>query len=204
MNTTLKNIFLENTFIGLLRLFRNIILTKIYFPNARLIRFPIYIKGKKRIIIGKNFTCGVGLRMDCIRTNSDIEPQIIVGSNVEINDYVHIGCTNHILIENNVLIASKVFITDHNHGIYSGESVHDSPLSIPKSRIIIGAPVHIEENVWIGEMVTILPGVRIGKGSIIGANSVVNKNIPPYCIAVGTPAKVIKHFNFGSGKWISL
>lgn len=204
MNTTLKNILSENTLIGLLRLFCNLILTKIYLPKARLIRFPIYIKGKSRIVIGRNFTCGKGLRLDCIKTDANIEPQLIIGSNVEMNDYVHIGCTNSILIGDNVLIASKVFITDHNHGVYSSDSVHSSPLSTPKSRIILGVPVHIEENVWIGEMVTILPGVQIGKGSIIGANSVVNKNIPPYSIAVGIPAKVIKQFNFESGRWISL
>ncbi|MDQ6481886.1 DapH/DapD/GlmU-related protein [Dyadobacter sp. LHD-138] len=204
MKTNLKNILSENTFFGILRLVSNVLLTKIYFSNARLIRFPIYIKGKKRVKIGENFTCGIGLRLDCLKTDTNIEPQLIIGSGVEINDYVHIGCTNHVLIGNNVLIASKVFITDHNHGIYSGESIQDSPLSLPKSRIIAGSPVHIEENVWIGEMVTILPGVRIGKGSIIGANSVVSKNIPPYSIAVGIPAKVIKYFNFESEKWISL
>lgn len=52
--------------------------------------------------------------------------------------------------------------------------------------------VSIGKNVWIGEKATILPGVTIGEGSIIGANSVVTKNIPPYSIACGIPAKVIK------------
>ena len=50
----------------------------------------------------------------------------------------------------------------------------------------------IGKNVWVGEKVTVLPGVHIGEGSIIGANSVVTHDIPPYSIAVGIPAKVIK------------
>lgn len=53
-------------------------------------------------------------------------------------------------------------------------------------------PVIIEDYTWIGEMVCIMPGVTIGKGSIIGANVVVTKNIPPYCVAVGTPAHIVK------------
>nr|WP_221394289.1 DapH/DapD/GlmU-related protein [Dyadobacter sp. NIV53] len=114
---------------------------------------------------------------------------------------LHIGCTHAVTIEDNVLIASKVFITDHNHGVYSGDNQHSSPDEPPKLRIVTGQPVYIEQNVWIGEMVTILPGVRIGRGSIIGANSVVSKTIPAFSIAVGTPAKVVKQFNFESKKW---
>ena len=53
-------------------------------------------------------------------------------------------------------------------------------------------PVIIEDNVWIGTKASIMPGVRIGKGAIIAANSVVTHDIPPYCVAAGIPAKVIK------------
>ena len=62
-------------------------------------------------------------------------------------------------------------------------------------------PVFIEDNVWIGESVSVLPGVRIGKNSIIGANSVVTKNIPENSIAVGNPARVIKKYNFETSFW---
>lgn len=60
-------------------------------------------------------------------------------------------------------------------------------------------PVHIEDDVWIGARVCILPGVTIGKGSVIGACAVVSKSIPPYSVAVGNPAKVVKtRWNNGS------
>jgi acetyltransferase-like isoleucine patch superfamily enzyme len=55
--------------------------------------------------------------------------------------------------------------------------------------------VTIEDNVWIGDKVTILPNVRIGEGSVIGANSVVTKDIPPFCVAAGNPAKIIRKLN---------
>ena len=100
-------------------------------------------------------------------------------------------------------MASKIFISDHNHGSY-GDSHSDSPLTIPSERVSVSQGVIIEDNVWIGESACILPGVTIGFGSIIGALSVVSKSIPPYSIAVGNPAKIVKKYDFLTNKWIKL
>ena len=62
-------------------------------------------------------------------------------------------------------------------------------------------PVVIEDNVWLCEFVSVLPGVTIGKGTIVGANSVVSKSLPPNVIAVGSPAKIVKKYNFTTQKW---
>ena len=62
----------------------------------------------------------------------------------------------------------------------------------------------IEQNVWLGEGVVVLPGVTIGENAIIGANAVVSKNIPAFSIAVGNPAKVIKTYNFEQKKWLAI
>ena len=66
---------------------------------------------------------------------------------------------------------------------------------------MINERVILEDNVWIGDNVTVLPGVTIGKGSIIGSNAVVSKSIPPYSIAVGIPARVIKQWNPENQRW---
>jgi len=184
---------------GIIRLIADILHTKLFFPGARLVRRPAYVRGKSLICFGKGFTTGVGLRLDAFRDGK--LPCIIFGDNVQLNDYVHIGAVKSVVIGNNVLIASKVFISDHNHGYYGLDGRHDSPLSIPKDRDLSFASVSIEDNVWLGEFVAVLPGVTIGKGSIIGTMSVVTKNIPPYSIAVGSPAKVIKKFNFKTANW---
>lgn len=171
------------------------------FKNARLIRFPFRVRGKQYIKIGKGFTTGFNCRIDALNINNLSEKYLIeIGENVEINDEVHIGATEKIIIEDNVLIASKVYISDHNHGSYKGDE-QDSPMSIPKERKIHSSPIKIEKNVWIGELCCILQGVTIGEGSIIGAMSVVTKDIPPYTIAVGSPAKLIKRYNFENKKW---
>ncbi|MCX6113037.1 MAG: acetyltransferase [Proteobacteria bacterium] len=185
--------------IDLIRVIYSFLTTRVFFSKSRLIRQPFYIRGKKYINLGNGLTTGVGCRLDAFPMNKTL--CIEIGNNVEINDYVHIGAIKSVKIGNNVLIASKVFITDHNHGSYGNNNRHDTPDLPPKERELSFAPVLIEDNVWIGEFVSILPGVTIGKGSIIGTMSVVTKNIPPYSIAVGSPARVVKKFNFETKKW---
>ncbi len=164
-------------------------------------RRPFYIRGRRWIVFGENLTCGRGLRMDALGDSSSISPLICIGSNVEINDYVHIGAVESVTIGNRVLIASKVFITDHDHGSYGKGGIQTDPRVPPSRRQLSALPVVIEDDVWLGEFVSVLGGVRIGKGSIIGTMSTVTRDIPPYSIAVGSPARVIKQFNFITNTW---
>lgn len=187
-------------FFGLIKLSIYIVKTKLFYRNARIIRFPFRVRGKKFVDFGLGLTTGVDCRIDAFsETGCKV---IFFGNNVQINDNVHIGAIQHVKIGSNVLIASKVFITDHNHGTYSGDGEHSDPSKPPHLRNLFSSPVNIEDNVWLGEFVTILPGVTIGEGSIIGSNSVVNRNIPPFSIAVGVPARVIKKYSFETKKWI--
>lgn len=178
----------------------NYLYTKVFYPRSRIIRLPFYVRGRRYMNLGKRLTTGVGCRLDAFPS----EPKVVlhVGNDVQINDYVHIGAIDSITIKDRVLIASKVFITDHNHGSYGGDTIHTSPLIPPIDRALSSSAVIIEEDVWIGEFVSILPGVTIGKGSIIGTMSVVTKDIPPFSIALGSPAKVIKQFNFEKNEWM--
>lgn len=185
---------------NMIKLAINVVRTKIFFPKSRLIRFPFDIRNKRLIDLGIGLTTGIGCRIEAYPLYNKTKI-IKLGNNIEINDYVHIAGIQSISVGNNVLIASKVFISDIQHGCYSGETQHDSPNSVPKERKLSSDPVVIEDNVWIGEGVTILKGVTIGMGSIIGANSVVTKSIPKHTIAIGNPAKPIKTFNEKSNKW---
>ncbi len=196
-----KFLFIRYGFLGLIKLLVDKIITKLIFRDARILRRPFNIRGKQFIKIGKGFTTGVGTRLEAVFHEIPDYKTLIIGENVQINDHVHIAALNKVIIGNNVLIASNVFITDHNHGVYKGSNEDDSPNILPNNRKIVSDDVMIEDNVWIGEFVSILPGITIGKGSIIGTMSVVNNDIPPFSIAVGIPAKVIKKFNFDTNKW---
>ena len=188
-------------FLGIIRMFYYLIKTKLFFPKSRLIRSPIEIRGKRFIDFGSNLTTGTGCRIEAFPFYSK-NILIKFGDNVEINDYVHIASISSVVLGNNVLVASKVYISDIQHGCYSGEDQeHSSPNLMPNDRPLTSKPINIEDNVWLGESVSVMPGVTIGKGTIIGANSVVSKSLPANVIAVGSPAKPIKKFNFETHKW---
>lgn len=175
----------------------SLILTKLFFKHARLIRRPVYIRGKKSIVGGNNLTLGRFCRFDL----DGNKKTLFIGDNCEFGDMTHIVALNNVQIGNNVLIASKVFISDTSHGSYKGID-QDLPSIPPNKRKLISNEVVIGNNVWIGENVVILAGVHIGDGCIIGANSVVTKNIPNNTIAAGVPVKFIKLYNNELKEWI--
>lgn len=149
-----------------------------------------FIRGFKYIYIGDNFSVGKNFRMEAIEQNrgQSFSPQIIIGDNVRIEDFCHIGCINKVVIGNGVLIASKVFITDHFHGSITKEDIDVPPIMRPLS----SKPVIIGNNVWIGEAVNIMPGVVLGDNVIVGANAVVTHSFPKNVVIAGCPANIIK------------
>ena len=171
---------------------------QIYSSKARIIRFPIEIRGKRFIDFGSRLTTGKGVS---IRSVFYKRKKLFFGNDVQINDYVHISVMSSVSIGDNVLMASHIYIADNSHGFYGG-GAQSSPDIPPIKRDYKIAPISIGNNVWIGEGVVIMPGVIIGDGSVIGANSTVTKSIPPNSIAVGQPAKVIKLFDRESQQWI--
>lgn len=149
------------------------------------------ICGREFISMGKNSSFGkraivAAWKIAALKN----EPCISIGDNVSIGDDCFITAVNNIQIGNNVLIAQKVTITDNSHGRMSdlGE-LHEHPSRrLPYSK----GSVIIEDYVWIGDKVTVCPNVIIGQGAIIGANSVVTKDVPANAVVAGVPAKVIK------------
>lgn len=149
------------------------------------------IKGVKYISIGNSFKLGKHSILEAWDFHNQIlfSPQILIGDNVSIGEYCHLGCINSIIIDDNVLLGSNVMIIDHSHGKSNTEDF----LIAPNQRVLYSkGKIHIESGVWIGEKVSVLPNVTIGKNSIIGANSVVTHDIPPNCVASGNPALVLK------------
>ena len=161
----------------------------------QVVRFPIQIRGRSKVIFSAGFTTGKSCRIEVFQVG-----RLKFGKNCQINDNEHIAACESITIGDNVLIASRVFISDHNHGSYTGESP-SIPSEPPEKRQLYSSPIVIEDNVWLGEGVAIMPGVKIGHGCVVGANSVVTKNLPEKTICVGVPAKIIKRYNEITRTW---
>lgn len=131
----------------------------------------------------------------------DIDFHCEYGKNIFIGDKVIINmdCTfvdnNRIEIGNNVLIASNVKIYTATHSTKVKERTAQDWTEGKAFCVTYAQPVRIEDNVWIGGGAILLPGVVIGKNSVIGAGSVVTRSIPENCVAVGSPCRVIKRID---------
>lgn len=123
--------------------------------------------------------------------------RINIGESCFIGEYSRIWSAHSIAIGNRVLISHNVNIHDHNSHSHSAAARHvhfNQIFSEGHPEIlndVSSAPIVIEDDAWIGFNATILKGVTIGRGAVIGACSVVTKNVAPYTIVAGNPAKVI-------------
>lgn len=163
------------------------------------VKIPFYlgrgliVHNPKGINIGKSVTIGRYSRLSCYGKGG-----IYIHDNCYIGQNFSALSGGPLIIKENTLIASYVTILSENHSINPecGITYGQQPLIENKTQI--------GNNCWIGERVIILSGCSIGDWSIIGAGSIVTRNIPPYSIAVGNPAKIIKQYDFESNEWVKI
>ncbi|OXA71995.1 acetyltransferase [Flavobacterium aquidurense] len=163
---------------------------------------PFYHKKGKGAIIRRR------TRMDVVPwnrfelgINSTIEDFSAINNGVGsviIGNQTKIGLSNTIIgpvtIGNDIRLAQNITLSGLNHNY--------EDISIPiHEQGVSTAPISIEDNTWIGANVVVLAGVTIGRHSIIAAGSIVTKDIPPYSVAVGNPARIIKQYNFETSNW---
>jgi len=161
------------------------------------------ILGGRRIAFGARVYADRNLWLEAVTSyrSERFDPRITIGDDVCFSDGVHISSIVRVDIGRHCLFGSRIFISDHNHGIYRGNQ-QSSPDEPPAHRELGGGgPVIIGENVWVGDNSVILGPVTIGEGAIVAANSVVKGMIPAKTIVAGAPAKPIKIFNSTTCSW---
>lgn len=133
-------------------------------------------------------------------------PEIEIGPNFTASMNLHITAINRVEIGADCLFGSNVFISDHGHGSYrNGHEVQSSPDSSPSDRSLVShGRVRIGDRCWLGDNVAVLQGVTIGNGAVVGANSVVTKDVPSNSIAAGSPAVVLRRFDVESSSWVRM
>lgn len=183
----------------------------IYLLYYYLFRFPYYkiilgqigmgsklqspmLSGGKRILIGKKVYVRNNTWLAAEPLTGDDQCSLTIGDGTYIGRFCHFFATSKIEIGRKVLFADKVYVSDNLHGY---EDIHLPVIDQPLKQL---SAVIIEDGAWLGENVCVI-GAKIGKNSVVGANSVVTKDIPDYCIAVGSPARIIKRYDFDSKTW---
>ena len=152
-----------------------------YCPSVKNTHKGISERIRYFLVKGYIENCGV-----CV----NIQPNATIARRVCIGDYSGVGrnclIQGGVHIGNHVMMGPEVYIYTQNHNFKRTD------ITMDKQGWSAEKPVVIEDDVWIGSRVTILPGVTIGEGSIVGASSVVTKSCPPYSVVAGNPAVIVK------------
>jgi acetyltransferase-like isoleucine patch superfamily enzyme len=167
------------------RLAKSLLNAQLRIRGRASVPLSVRLRGRIRIAGGGHVVFGDGVTLigNVVPVEFVAHPgaRIVVGDNTFVNYGSSISAHELVTIGHNCLLGHYTFITDNNeHDIKQ----HNS---LPPSK-----PVVIEDHVWIGARVLILPGVHIGHHAVIGAGSVVTNNIPPNCVAVGNPARIVR------------
>ena len=152
---------------------------------------PLMISRPDRIFIGDRVSIKPGARLEVVQSNRMRLPILSIGDGSNLEQNAHIACHNRIVIGKNVSITANCSIVDINHPCTNPD------LTKSLANLIVDEPTFVEigDRVMLGVGTVVLPNVRIGKGAVIGANSVVTHDIPPYAIAAGAPAKVLRIYH---------
>jgi len=123
------------------------------------------------------------------------EPYINIGDRVTATAALQVVAFKEIVIEDDVMFAANVFVSDGSHGTTTGETPYKY------QGITNIAAIRIGRGSWIGQNTVIMPGVTIGELAVIGANSVVTRDVPARSVAVGAPARVVKRWDLTAQRW---
>lgn len=140
---------------------------------------------KKGVDIADNVNIANNVIIKCTWSLGHVGTGVVIGTGVSIGDGSFIGAAGGVIIGENVIMGQNVRFHSENH-------IFNDPTIPIKMQGVTNEGIIIEDDCWVGAGVVFLDGVKVGKGSVIGANSVVTKNIPPFSVVVGTPGRVIK------------
>ncbi|MEI8037508.1 MAG: acyltransferase [Verrucomicrobiota bacterium] len=157
------------------------------FGSRSVICLPVRLYGEAAIEIGSQVYLGTNCWLEVMNLDSSTsKPVLSIGDQTSISGSCTITAISRVNIGRSVLIAQSVYISDHSHACAS------SVVPIKDQGVTKIAPVTICDGAWIGYGAVILPGVTIGRNSVVGANSVVRESVPDLCVAVGSPARIIR------------
>jgi acetyltransferase-like isoleucine patch superfamily enzyme len=159
------------------------------------IQTPTLISNPQYIHVGHHTSIRRGVRLEVIRAHLHRKPELTIGDHVNIEQNVHIVCHSKVYIGSHVSITANCAIVDVTHPFQTERGLPDK---IGNTVLDEDSFVEIGAGSFIGVGTVILPNVRIGERAVIGANSVVTRDVPAFSVAAGAPARVIKTYRMQS------
>src|SRR6185437_9499279 len=156
------------------------------FGKRTVLMCPLRLSGENRIAIGDHVFIGPGSWLQTLPDGDNKSVAVSIGRGTSIVGDCVISAVRSVHLEENVLLARNVYISDHMHK-YS-----DTETPVIAQGVERIEPVLVKRGAWLGQNVVVCPGVTIGAGAVVGANSVVARDIPDFSVAVGAPARVVK------------
>jgi len=173
------------------------------------VRWPFEVRHPERVHLGRDVRFGPNTVLLLMTTypggwmrhpdgdhvEHRFDPQLRIGDRVTVTYGLHVTVYDRVTIGDDVMFAGNVYIEDGTHARRRGD------VAYKYQGIERIAPVSIGHGAWIGQNAVILPGVRVGDRAIIGANTVVTRDVPDACIAVGAPARIVRRWDSDTARW---
>ena len=164
-----------------------------YGKRTRLV-LPLGIEGISNIHLGDDVYVGYRTTLAAVPHTGAQECTLEIGSGTNLGSFNHVYATRSVTIGANVLTANGVYISDNLHGYEDiGRPIKQQPLRQLRE-------TSIGDGTWLGHNACVF-GVRIGRNCIVGANSVVTRDVPDHCVVAGAPARIIRRYDVSTGSW---
>ncbi len=163
------------------------------FSSSARVQYPLRLSGERGITIGARVFVGSHSWLATYETDGHAG-RLEIGDGTSIAGFCTLAAITHVRVGRSVLLARNVYVADHHHA-------YEDPTRPVIDQGLTGiTPVEICDGAWLGQNVVVAPGVRIGRGAVIGANSFVSEDIEDYAVAAGSPARIVRRFAGGDAR----
>lgn len=158
------------------------------FGSHSTIQLPIRLAGERRIAMGSNVFIGSHSWLQVLGVDAPGVPAIVIGDGCTFAGHCVVTAVSEVRFGDAVLLARNVYVSDHSH------AYREVGRPVLAQGVDCVAPVRIGDGAWLCQNTVVCPGVTIGAGAVVAANSVVKDDVPDYCVAAGAPARVVRSF----------
>ncbi len=161
---------------------------------------PMLLSNPRYMHVGRNVTIRRGARLEAVVSDANHPPELRIGNDVNLEQNVHIICHSKVTIGDQVSITGHCAIVDVTHPYQDV----DDPIKIGDRILEERSFVEIGNKSFLGFGTVVLPNVRIGQNCVVGAQSLITRDVPDYSVVVGNPARLKRHYDADAKEWVGV